>query len=379
MIRHGALAPGTRVADLEIEHCIGASPVGFEYSARTVANGRRSRLLEYMPEGLADRRGTQVSPRMGAAEIFDVGRRAFQLDANRFSLPRHDALAVVQRLLVEHGTAYMQMLWQEGTPLTQAGQARDATPTPEIAREWLLELGSALAHLHRSGVIHGGVSERRVVCRPDGQVELGLPDSARWALASSVPGLIDTDDPAIAPEQLLDPRQREQTVGPWTDVYGLACIAHRFITSHQPPPAHDRQAVQQRAALSAFAGADRWSTALLVAVDRALSPEPSARPRSMDDFLAAMGLLERRSQPRTPAPVEARVNNPVPESARGQAQAQRPRARGPAWRWLVALLFVAAAWLAVWTSMKATGTPKLLGLDQRPSEIPVSAATLSKG
>ena len=39
MIRDGALEPGARIADLQVERCIGASPLGFDYLARGAGSG----------------------------------------------------------------------------------------------------------------------------------------------------------------------------------------------------------------------------------------------------------------------------------------------------------------------------------------------------
>ncbi len=378
MIREGALAPGARIADLRVERCAAASPLGFEYLARSTGNGAPCRLPEYMPAELAERRGAQVGVRSGAGMAFDLGRRAFQLDADRFSLQRDDALAVVQRLLVEHGTAYLQLAWHEGAALAdEYGADRQADPAD--VRRWLAALGQALGRLHRGGMVHGAVSAARVRRLADGRVVLGPPESARWALAASLPGLIDAADPSLAPEQLLDAVQRARAIGPWTDVYGLATIAHLAIAGRLPPPAHDWQAALARPSLAQFAG-ERWSAAMLVAIDRALSPDPASRPKSMDDFLAAMGLLERRARPRV-QPVEASVAAaPAAEIEAPAAASPEPlRSSSPRWRWAVALLFSALAALAIWTALNPGARQRADNDLQRPSEMPVSEAVRNKG
>ncbi len=383
MVRHGALAPGSRIADLTVERCTGATPVGFEYLARAAGSGSPCRMLEYLPAELADRRGLRVSVRPGAVEAFDAGRRAFQLDADRFSLPRDEALAVVQRLLVEHGTAYLQLPWDDGNSLAQEFAGR-AGAEPADLHAWLPALGRALALLHRGGVVHGAVSAERVHRLAGGRVVLGLPDSARWALAASLPGLVDAGDASLAPEQLLSPLPRPLAIGPWTDVYGLAALAHLAIAGRLPPAAGDREAALARPSLAPFAGAG-WAPALLLAVDRALSPDPMARPRSMNDFLAATGLLERRALPRVAPAVRADAAAPAePPPDREPAPAAAPsseswRSKTP-WRWAVTLLFAVVAALAIWTALRpAPSAAKAAAPDQRPSEMPVSAAVRSSG
>ncbi len=387
MIRDGALAPGARIADLQVERCVGASPLAFEYLARAGGQGPACRLVEYMPAGLAERRGLQVGMRAGAAMPFDIGRRAFQLEADRFSLPRDEAITVVQRLLVEHGTAYLQLPWLGGTPLAESlGDAAD----PEELRAWLLTLGRALGRLHRGGVVHGAVSPQRVRRLDDGRVHLELPQSAAWALAASWPGVIDRSDAALAPEH-LQPPGRTRALGPWTDVYGLAALAHLAIAGRMPPPASDAQAMHARPSLARHAG-ERWSAAMLMAIDRALSPDPASRPRSMDDFVAAMGLLERRSRPRPPraeAPAAAMppaAPGPMPTEpaalaeSRPDGQDPSPRPTRPVWRWAVALLFALLAALAIWTALHP-GWPgaKPRPAAQAPNEMPMSSAVRSSG
>lgn len=384
MIRPGALPAGTRIADLELVRCTGATPIGFDYAARTTGSGLPCRLREYLPEALAERRGQRVALRPGAASAFDAGHRAFQRDADGFSLPRHDSLVVTRRLLIEHGTAYVQLPADDGPTLAEELARREAPITPDELRAWLQSLAGALTRLHRSGVVHGGVSPARIVCRTDGRLVLGLPESARWALAAWRPEVIDTHDASIAPEQWLDPREREAGLGPWTDVYGLATVAHLAITGRMPPPSRQRDALLARPALAGFAGA-AWSAAMLMAIDRALSPDTGSRPRDMDDFLVAMGLLERRKRPRAPGEgLLTHVLDPAPNDTPTPPPLARMRTdaqRGPRlWPLAVALLFVLLAAVAIWGATRGpAATPGGKPGAQRPSETPVSMAARSSG
>jgi hypothetical protein len=414
MNRPGALPPGTRIADLELDHCIGATPIAFEYAARSAGSGSPCRLLEYMPAALAERRGARVAVRPGAAAAFDAGHRAFQLDADRLSLPRHESLVVTRRLLLEHGTVYTQLPAEAGPTLAAEIGRYCAPVAADDVRSWLRALATALGRLHRAGGVHGSVSPERIERHADGRIVLGLPDSARWALAPWLPELIDADDPSLAPEQLLAPRERAQALGPWTDVYALATIAHLAIAGRLPPPARRRDEALARPALASFAGAP-WSPAMLMAIDRALSPDTGSRPRDMDDFLSAMGLLDRRLRPRAPGEgLLTHVLDPVPapteprsRAVRAEAPAAEPEATppttaptvetlampnaappetGPApnraprggriGSLLMVLLFVLLAAVAIWAAARApAGSPGA----QRPSEMPVSTAVRSKG
>lgn len=409
MNRPGALPPGTRIADLELERCLGATPLGFEYLARSTGSGSPCRLAEYMPTQLTERRGAVVAVRPGAAAAFEAGRRAFQLDADRFSLPRHESLEVARRLLVENGTTYVQLPWHEGQTLADEIGRYCAPIEPADVRAWLRAVGGALGQLHRGGVVHGGVSAARIVRLRDGTVRLGLPDSARWPLAAWMPEVIDFDDPSLAPEQLLEPAQRAQAIGPWTDVYGLATIAHLAIASKLPPAARHRDACLSRPSLVNFANA-RWEMAMLLAIDRALSPDPGSRPRSMDDFMSAMGLMERRARPRAPGesllshvldrqPAAPAVEVPAAETLPVAAStdstietlattvgvpppspdpAPGPRRSSAWWQLLIVLLFALLAAVAIGAAVRNPAGGQT-DTGQRPSETPMSVAARSKG
>lgn len=408
MNRPGALPPGTRIADLELERCLGATPLGFEYLARSTGSGSRCRLAEYMPAQVAERRGAVVAVRPGAAAAFEAGRRAFQLDADRFSLPRHESLEVARRLLVENGTTYVQLPWHEGQTLADEIGRYCAPIEPADVRAWLRAVGGALGQLHRGGVVHGGVSPARIVRLRDGTVRLGLPDSARWPLAAWMPEVIDFDDPSLAPEQLLEPAQRAQAIGPWTDVYGLATIAHLAIASKLPPAARYRDACLSRPSLVNFANA-RWEMAMLLAIDRALSPDPGSRPHSMDDFMSAMGLMERRARPRAPGesllshvldrpPAAPPADEPAATIARSAAAqptietlattappsspapdpAPEPRRSSPWRQLLIVLLFALLAAVAIGAAIRNPASGQT-DTGQRPSETPMSVAARSKG
>ncbi|TXC65406.1 hypothetical protein FSC37_02740 [Piscinibacter aquaticus] len=126
----------------------------------------------------------------------------------------------------------MQLPWVEAQPLADDIGRCGAPVDPADVRGWLRAIGGALGQLHRGGVVHGGVSPRRVLRLPGGGVLLDLPESARWALAPWRPELVDVDDPSLAPEQWLEPAVRARAIGPWTDVYG---------PGHDGPPRDCRQ------------------------------------------------------------------------------------------------------------------------------------------
>jgi hypothetical protein len=75
--------------------------------------------------------------------------------------------------------------------------------------------------------------------------------------------------------------------GPWTDLYALAGVLYWLVTGHKPVEAPGR--VKEDTMTPAIvAGAGRYSSGFLAAIDWALRVDEDARPRSVADFRRAL-------------------------------------------------------------------------------------------
>ena len=382
MVRHGALTPGTRIADLQEEHCAAASPLGFEHLVRSTGQGEPCRLLEYMPVDSPSGAALQVAAQ-GAARLFDPGGAPSRSTPDRFRCQRRGVsgrAAPVRR--ARHGppAAWRGIEQRVGAeywcrhavdlPTCGAGFRRQPRAGPAAPRRrWLARCRlSARAPPRR----------RPRCCWP--------AELARWALAASLPGLIDADDPTLAPEQLLDPdpRARAPSVcGPmFTRPGGGRPLA---IAGWLPPPAHDGRPVARP--LAQYAGG--------------LEPGDAGghRPRPSPD--PTVSALEHGRLPRgygaggvSPAHMAVPADAPSPQAAAGAAvdlppplpapslwhQPRRHPSRGVRQRRLalaVALVRLFAA-LAIWSALHlglhASRAPSFSGRN----EMPVSEVRSSK-
>jgi len=96
--------------------------------------------------------------------------------------------------------------------------------------------------------------------------------------------------PGYAPvEQYAEMPDMSQ--GAWTDVYALAAVMHVAITGRAPPPSVARLLGDSYVPLAGDAQlAGRYSARLLSAVDAGLGVRPEARPQSMAELRALLGL-----------------------------------------------------------------------------------------
>src|SRR5260221_139652 len=91
-------------------------------------------------------------------------------------------------------------------------------------------IGSGLTAVHEAGVLHRDVTLRNVLCSGFGEDEVfkiadfGL---ARPTGIDATFGTVSIGTPGYAaPEQMFGETNR---IGPWTDVFGMACVAHALL------------------------------------------------------------------------------------------------------------------------------------------------------
>lgn len=290
-----ALAPGTRLAEFEIERVLGIGGFGIVYLAFDHALERHVAVKEYMPAALAARRGgTQIAVRSEAhAKTFGIGLRSFVNEARLLARFDHPALVKVYRFWEENGTAYMVMPYYEGQTLGNVRTAMAAPPN-EV---WLLALADAmlgaLEALHREQVYHRDVAPDNILLQTDGAAVLLDFGAARLVISDRTQALTTILKPNFAPiEQYGDSSQLLQ--GPWSDIYSLGAVLHFCLIGRAPVPAALRMLHDELPSLAALgdelvaADGSHYNAAFLAAIDAALAVRPEARPQHAAAFRAAM-------------------------------------------------------------------------------------------
>ncbi len=215
------------------------------------------------------------------------------LDAGTVS---SDAAAASQGRLQEGGPWLAMELASGGTLLESPVDDFDAL------RLRLAEVLDGLAHAHAHGVLHLDLKPSNLLlcARRDARPGLKISDFGMARAASDESTMLAEHGggtPAyMAPEQLLS---ESSQLGPWSDLYGVGCVAWAMTTG--APPYLKRSAVATaRAVLSkslpAFVprfpcpeGFQAWVQALL-------ARSPDERPRRAADALAALQELELRAE-----------------------------------------------------------------------------------
>lgn len=292
------LPPGHHVEGYELLACVGEDLDGFVYRAMDRRTHREVAIREFFPVGLVERDGDRVQAWPGVESEYSRLLARWIVVVDHLALVDHPALVRVEDYWLRCGTAYVLTPWIDGQTLrARRDQSAGGFGRADI-EAWVGVCCDAMDLLHRGGDVHGSLSPERLTVQASGQLVLPLPDM----------------DPSRQPYSLwLAPEQAERPpggwqVGPWTDVHGIAAIAHWLFTGAPPPGLARRQSGDADIwqPLDQAVGEGPWRDGIV----RALSPDPSRRPASVVELREALGLPAAPVSAPRPAAIELPVLSP---------------------------------------------------------------------
>ena len=273
------LSGGNGLRTYQIGAARGKGGFGITYIALEVNSGRRMAIKEYYPTSCAFRggNGVDVQAMTGQENTFRSGMDSF-LEEGRMLLAQDDLACVVHVIdyFQANGTAYLAMEYLDGVPLhTQMTRMGGRIPVNELMPR-LAPLMRDIGQLHRRGVIHRDISPDNIMWMPDGGLKLLDFGSAR--------SMQNGKSMTVLMKQGFSPIEQYSSKGqgPYTDIYALAATIYYCVTGVIPPSSMERVAddtLQSPIALGAVMSVQQ-ETALLWA----LSIQPDARPRNMEEF-----------------------------------------------------------------------------------------------
>ena len=167
----------------------------------------------------------------------EVARKRFERESRSTARIHHHNVAAVHRVgTLEDETPFIIMEYIEGRNLADALQA-EGVMTIEHACQTLIQVASALAAAHESGIVHRDVKPDNVVQERDsGRVVLtdfgiaGILETGNETITRlTQQGQLLGDPRYMSPEQLLG-----ETVTDGSDVYGLGIMGYELLTLKAP-------------------------------------------------------------------------------------------------------------------------------------------------
>jgi eukaryotic-like serine/threonine-protein kinase len=265
--------------------------------------------------------------RLHADSPEDTERR-FAREAKLGASLNHPNLVSVFDTATDDQGVLIVMEYVEGEPLSR--EVRRGPLIPDRVAKMATELGAALDHAHRQGVVHRDVKPGNVLLRVDGVtklVDLGIATAAGHTRITTSGTVLGTAA-YMAPEQL-----EGHEAGPPADIYALAAVCFEALCGERPRSGRTPLAIAHEIATEPPPDLrERWPSAPSAAVDalcRGMARKPEARPRSAGEL--ALELKRALEEPPTaPMPRVERRTRARPVVASSPPAAPAPAARRPA-------------------------------------------------
>lgn len=272
---------------------LGQGGFGITYLAKNMLNGSRCCIKEYFPSNLIQGRMPDGTVALTGEENrceFEDGKQRFIEEARTLQELRGNVSVVdIQDFFEENGTAYFVMELIEGCNLRTFKKEHNEEQTFKMALQMLLLIGSALAEVHRFGMIHGDISPENILVTQNGEIKLidfGAARSFRQGSDSKERKIYLKPNYAPYEQYTQKPCQ-----GPWTDIYALAATFYFIVSGRKMLDALSRAKGASYPPLHELCPA--VSRQLSDVIDKALAFDYHDRYRRMLDFLDALEQVVR--------------------------------------------------------------------------------------
>ncbi len=265
---------------------LGQGGFGITYLAKDMVSGKLCCIKEYYPIGLIRGRDAEGRVLLNSEDCraeFEQGRQRF-LDETRALQELQGNITVVNiwDFFEENATAYFVMEYLDGCNLRTFQREHKPEENYKMSLQMLLLVGSALAEVHRFGIIHGDISPENIIVTQHGEIKLidfGAARAFRGSGAQQTGKIYLKPNYAPYEQYSLRPCQ-----GPWTDIYALAATFYYIVSNQKMVDAPSRAKGAKYTPLSQLCS--QVSPGLSAVIDHALAFDYHDRYSSMKEFFA---------------------------------------------------------------------------------------------
>ena len=289
-------------------------------------------IKEYLPSSLVVRRDGELEPSIVPQNLstFRIGLKCFFEEGRALARILHPNVVRVLNFFRANGTVYMVMQYEAGRSLQELIIRRRDTPGRDYIigegtiRKIFSQVLNGLREVHANKLLHLDVKPANIYLRADATPILLDFGAARQTLSVEGEKLYPMYTPGFAAPEL---HAKENTLGPWTDVYSVGASMFACIAG-SPPQAADARRQNDKMAGALKQHRAYYSSELLDLIGWCLKLDPLERPQSifqvqkalLDDTVPEerMGLGARLkrlvTRPEKPAPAPAAAPPPEGET-----------------------------------------------------------------
>jgi serine/threonine protein kinase/tetratricopeptide (TPR) repeat protein len=221
--RREMIAPGTRLGHYQVISLLGAGGMGEVYLAEDTRLRRKVALKVLKPELTRDERDL----------------RRFEHEAHAASALNHPSILTIYEFGQEGGLRFIASEFIDGITLRRR-IAESRLPLGE-AVDFSIQIASALAAAHASGIVHRDVKPENVIIRKDGIVKvldfgiakLGVSGES-GALASASTSSVSRPGVVLGTAKYMSPEQaRGIEVDARSDIFSLGSVIYEMVTGRE--------------------------------------------------------------------------------------------------------------------------------------------------
>ncbi len=234
------LPPGTILSGRYlIGRVLGEGGFGITYIGCDLRLEMKVAIKEYFPADHVTRNADTslavVRHTSGNGQSYEKGVKRFLVEARTLArMEKQPEIVTVRDYFEANDTAYIVMEYVDGTNFNELVKQRGSAIPPEELFPMIEPLFSALAIVHKTGLLHRDISPDNLMLE-QGKIRLLDFGCAREATSGN-------ETLTIAIKQGYGPieQYQERGQGPWTDVYALSATIYFCLTGRKPPQALDR-------------------------------------------------------------------------------------------------------------------------------------------
>ncbi|MEZ5817793.1 MAG: protein kinase [Hyphomicrobiaceae bacterium] len=268
--------------DYRITGVLGQGGFGITYKADDLRLGAPVAIKEYFPSELALREGGSTVEARSIRDqgVLEWGRAKFLDEAKTLARFRHPSIVRVARLFEANNTAYMVLDFEMGPSLAEWRTHLGREPSQAEVDRIVTRLLAAVGAVHEAGILHRDIKPANIIMRDGTEPVLIDFGAARQALSAQSRTVHAIVTPGYSPkEQYAVDLDRQ---GPWSDIYALGATLYFLVTGRAPPDALSRELGEPMQTAASTSG--DWRPGFLAAIDRAMSVDADARPKSTDEW-----------------------------------------------------------------------------------------------